>query len=198
VTGRGCSTSRRPWPSSPPERGCGSPSTATAPSRRARGAPTCSRRSGSRPTSLPHEERLERLGLTFLFAPAHHPALRHAAPVRRELGCRTIFNLLGPLANPAFATHQLVGIYDPARLEQYARVLGRRTAAESARILERVLAGEPGPARTMTLLNAAAALCAAGVTTDRREAAARAAEAIDSGAARAKLEALRSHRVERA
>ena len=60
-----------------------------------------------------HEERLLRHGLTFLFAPAHHPALRHAAPTRRELGVRTFFNLLGPLANPAFATHQLVGLYDP-------------------------------------------------------------------------------------
>ncbi|HOU90085.1 MAG TPA: anthranilate phosphoribosyltransferase [Polyangiaceae bacterium] len=53
-------------------------------------------------------------GITFLMAPVHHPAMRHAAPVRRELRVRTLFNLLGPLANPAGATHQLLGIYDEA------------------------------------------------------------------------------------
>ncbi len=52
--------------------------------------------------------------ITFLFAPAHHPALRHASVARRELGVRTIFNALGPLANPARATHQLLGVYDDA------------------------------------------------------------------------------------
>lgn len=193
-----------------------------------------------------HESSLDRHGLTFLFAPAHHPALRHAAAARRELGVRTFFNLLGPLANPAFATHQLVGLYDPGRLEIYARVLGRLgvrralvvngggldelapsgptdvaelldgrvhrrrlspadfglpehprsalaggDAAHNARILEDVLGGAPGPARDMTILNAAAALLAADVSTDPREAAARAAASLDSGAARAKLDALR-------
>lgn len=67
---------------------------------------------------------LAEVGITFLFAPAHHQALRHAATPRRELGARTVFNLLGPLVNPAGATHQLVGVYDPARVEQLARVLG--------------------------------------------------------------------------
>lgn len=67
---------------------------------------------------------LREVGITFLFAPAHHQALRHAATPRRELGARTVFNLLGPLVNPAGATHQLVGVYDPARVEQLARVLG--------------------------------------------------------------------------
>jgi len=55
---------------------------------------------------------LQDLGICFLFAPVHHPAMRHAAPARRELGIRTIFNVLGPLVNPARATHQLVGVYD--------------------------------------------------------------------------------------
>jgi anthranilate phosphoribosyltransferase len=68
-------------------------------------------------------EVLHEVGITFLFAPAHHSALRHAASVRRELGVRTFFNLLGPLANPARATHQLLGIYDPARLRSTAEVL---------------------------------------------------------------------------
>src|SRR5690606_655655 len=67
---------------------------------------------------------LDALGITFLFAPAFHGALKHAAPVRRELGLRTFFNLLGPLANPASATHQLLGVYDPARVRQIAEVLG--------------------------------------------------------------------------
>jgi anthranilate phosphoribosyltransferase len=55
---------------------------------------------------------LRTAGIAFLFAPAHHPALKHASIARRELGIRTIFNALGPLANPARATHQLVGVYD--------------------------------------------------------------------------------------
>jgi anthranilate phosphoribosyltransferase len=61
-----------------------------------------------------HAEVLREANITFLFAPAHHPALRHAAQARRELGVRTIFNALGPLANPARATHQLVGVYEEA------------------------------------------------------------------------------------
>lgn len=61
--------------------------------------------------------------IAFLFAPAHHAALRHVAPARRELGMRTFFNLLGPLANPAGATHQLVGVYERRRTTQMAEVL---------------------------------------------------------------------------
>lgn len=63
---------------------------------------------------------LDEIGLAFLFAPALHPALRHAAPVRRALGVRTLFNLLGPLCNPAGATRQLLGVYDPARCRELA------------------------------------------------------------------------------
>ena len=71
-----------------------------------------------------HHRCMAELGITFLFAPAHHQALRHAAGVRRELGVRTFFNLLGPLANPANASHQLVGVFDPERVRQLAEVLG--------------------------------------------------------------------------
>ncbi|MGB8329639.1 MAG: anthranilate phosphoribosyltransferase [Polyangiales bacterium] len=67
---------------------------------------------------------IEQVGIGFLFAPRHHAAMRHAAPVRRELGIRTLFNLLGPLSNPASATHQLVGVYDRARTVPMAHALG--------------------------------------------------------------------------
>ncbi len=62
-------------------------------------------------------------GFGFLFAPRHHPAMRHAASARRALGVRTVFNLLGPLTNPAGATHQLLGLYDGKRAIQLATVL---------------------------------------------------------------------------
>lgn len=68
-------------------------------------------------------EAIETLGLGFLFARSHHPAMRFVAPVRAELGVRTVFNLLGPLTNPAFATLNLVGVSSPALLEPFAQVL---------------------------------------------------------------------------
>ena len=67
---------------------------------------------------------IETVGFGFMFAPIFHPAMKHAIGPRRELGLRTIFNLLGPLTNPAGATHQLLGVYDPALTETIARVLG--------------------------------------------------------------------------
>jgi anthranilate phosphoribosyltransferase len=68
---------------------------------------------------------LREAGIAFLFAPAHHPALKHAGQARRELGARTIFNALGPLANPAHATHQLVGVYDDRLRPIGANALGQ-------------------------------------------------------------------------
>jgi anthranilate phosphoribosyltransferase len=190
------------------------------------------------------QQCIEEVGIGFLFAPSHHAAMRHAAPVRRELGIRTIFNLLGPLSNPASATHQVVGVYDGARVEQLAGALGSLglTAAwvvhgqggldevspsgptvvaqlrdgkvstfevtpddfglaevpiealrggdaqRNAEIIRGVLGGEQGPARVAVLLNAAAALCVAGVASDPRTAAERAGQAVDSGAAAQTLE----------
>jgi anthranilate phosphoribosyltransferase len=80
------------------------------------------------------ERALREIGLGFLFAPALHGAMRHAAPVRRELGLRTVFNLLGPLTNPAGARFQLLGVYDPDRLETLARVL-RELGSERAMVV---------------------------------------------------------------
>ena len=190
------------------------------------------------------QQCIEQVGIGFLFAPSHHAAMRHAAPVRRELGIRTIFNLLGPLSNPASATHQVVGVYDPARVEQLARALGSLgltaawvvhgaggldevspsgptavahladgkvatfevspddfglpevpieslrggDACRNAEIIRSVLGGEQGPARVAVLLNAAAALCVTEMASGPRVAAERAAEAIDSGAAKQTLE----------
>ena len=187
---------------------------------------------------------LREAGITFLFAPAHHPALKHAAVARKELGTRTIFNALGPLANPARATHQLVGVYEDALRPVAARALGglgaRRAwvvrgedgldevspcgptrvsdlgedgqvrervvmpedfgvaridraaiaggdAADNARVVAAILAGEPHPAREAVVLNAAAALALA-TGEEPRGAAARARRALDDGAARSTLE----------
>jgi anthranilate phosphoribosyltransferase len=67
---------------------------------------------------------LETAGICFLFAPAHHGALRHVGSIRAELGFRTVFNLLGPLSNPAGAQRQVLGVYDSRWVEPLARVLG--------------------------------------------------------------------------
>jgi anthranilate phosphoribosyltransferase len=68
-------------------------------------------------------ESIDTLGFGFLFAPTHHPAMKHAAPVRRELAARTVFNVLGPLTNPAGARAQVVGVYSPDLVKTIAEVL---------------------------------------------------------------------------
>ena len=70
-------------------------------------------------------ECINRIGVGYMFAPAHHPATRYAAGPRRELAARSIFNLLGPLTNPAYARRQLVGVYQSELLDVFARVLQR-------------------------------------------------------------------------
>ncbi len=192
---------------------------------------------------------LERDGFAFLFAPAFHPAMRHAGPTRREIGVRTAFNLLGPLTNPAGATRALIGVGDSAaapKMADVVRVLGtertlvvhgagvdelpldgtgvvydvtvagieRREVvaaelglgaaptsalaggepAENARLLEAVLAGQPGPRRDAVLLNAGAAFVAAGRVTDLAAGIGLARETLDSGAPVALLARLRAER----
>ncbi len=192
------------------------------------------------------ESVLKTAGMVFLMAPRHHAALRHAAGPRVELGTRTIFNLLGPLANPARVRRQLTGAFHASWLRPMAETLARlgteaawvvhgqgldeialsgetqvvaleggvirefriapedaglRRAppeairggepAENALALTALLGGAPGPYRDIVLLNAAAALVVAGRDTDLASGAARAAEAIDSGAASAVLARLK-------
>jgi len=82
---------------------------------------------------------IDEVGFGFLFAPAFHPATRHAAAPRRELGVRTIFNLLGPLSNPAGARHQVMGVYEQKWTEPLAAVLGRLGSVHAL-----VVCGEDG------------------------------------------------------
>lgn len=192
------------------------------------------------------EEAVREIGIGFLFAPLFHKAMRHAARARKELGVRSIFNMLGPLTNPAGANCQLIGVYAPELTEMFAqalRLLGARRAfvvhghdgldeisvcaptriselngggittyditpdrvlgrtarpedltggspEENARITRDILDGGQGPKRDVILLNAGAALAAAGVAEALKEGIEMAARSIDEGRARAKLEAL--------
>jgi anthranilate phosphoribosyltransferase len=185
-------------------------------------------------------------GIGFMFAPSFHPAMKFAGPLRREIGVRTVFNILGPLTNPAGAQSQVLGAADRSLAETLAHVLERLgtkhalvvygedgldevsvsattevyelkngrvgswtvhpsdvglsthdrssvkggSAEENAAAIRRVLAGESGALRDFTLMNAAAALVAADLANDMREGVVKAAEAIDSGAARERLEAM--------
>ena len=106
--------------------GAGCASTATGPPRPRWARPTCSRRWGWSSTSGPAgvARCVDEAGMGFCFAPRFHPAMRFAGPVRKELGVPTVFNFLGPLANPARARHQLVGVSDPAMAPKMAGVLG--------------------------------------------------------------------------
>ena len=81
----------------------------------------------------PDQQRkaLDEAGICFLFAPAYHGAMRHVGPVRAEIGFRTVFNLLGPLSNPASAKRQVMGVYDPRLLEPLVEVLGRLGATRA-------------------------------------------------------------------
>ena len=70
-------------------------------------------------------DAIDEVGIGFLFAPLIHPAMKHVAPVRKSLGIRTVFNLLGPLSSPALAEHQLLGVYDASLTAVVAEALQR-------------------------------------------------------------------------
>ena len=192
------------------------------------------------------EKVLSDVGIAFMMAPMHHPAVRHVMPTRQELGTRTVFNILGPLTNPAGVKRQLTGAFstevlrpmaetlqalgserawlvhgsdgtdeiaisgptkvvglandridafeihpEDAGLEvrDFAEIAGG-TPQENAVALNNLLHGEKSAYRDAVLLNAAAAIVVAGDGDDLKDGVARAAESIDSGAAKAKTEAL--------
>jgi len=191
-------------------------------------------------------ECLDAIGIAFLFAPSLHPAMKHAIGPRREIGIRTLFNILGPLSNPASTRRGVLGVYSSAMVDLVANALagletdhmfvvhgddgldelsitaptqvaevrdgtvnrftltpeecGLTSATMSdlkggdpvtnAKITRSILEGDPGPKRDIVLLNAGAAICAGGKAETIQEGVKAAAESIDSGAAKAKLEAL--------
>jgi anthranilate phosphoribosyltransferase len=192
------------------------------------------------------EKSLREVGTCFMMAPRHHSAMRHVGPTRVELGTRTIFNLLGPLSNPARVRRQLLGVFSPDWVEPLAHVLkdlghekawvvhgadgmdevsttgaslvaelkdGQVTtfevtpedaglpragladlkggdAEQNAAALRQLLEGAPGPYRDIVVLTSAAALVVADKAGSLAQGAELAAAAIDSGAAKARLEAL--------
>lgn len=189
---------------------------------------------------------LDQAGVGFLFARSYHSAMRHVAPIRQKLGIRTIFNLLGPLSNPAGAEYSVLGVYDRqwvAPMAEALKALGTRRAwvvhglagideisisgptevcevtpesvrhfqltpsdaglpvhpisaieggapEENAAAIRDLLDGREGPFRDIVLFNAAAGLLVSGLVPDLPAGVARAAQAIDSGAARETLDKL--------
>jgi anthranilate phosphoribosyltransferase len=189
---------------------------------------------------------IDEVGIGFMYAPAFHPAMRFAGPPRREIGIRTVFNILGPLTNPAGARHQLIGVGHRELVPKLAEVLrqlgathvlvvhgldgideisisaptlvqefrdgqmrqyeirpeefGFQTApraaiaggdvAHNVKIIRHLFAGGNGPARAVVLLNAAAAIAAAGLAPTLADALPLAERSLDSGAAGATIDRL--------
>jgi len=189
---------------------------------------------------------IKEAGIGFMFAPAHHPATKNVGPTRAELGTRTIFNLLGPLSNPAGVKRQMVGVFSRQWIEPLAQVLKNLgseaawvvhgsdgldeittagpthvaalengavrifeiapeeiglprvkpealrggDAKTNAQALAEVLKGKKGAFRDVAVLNAAAGLVVAGRAKELKQAVALAQQAVDSGAAHARLERL--------
>lgn len=189
-------------------------------------------------------QAIDKLGVGFMFAPAHHAAMKYAAPVRKELGVRTLFNILGPLTNPAGAKNQVLGVFHPDLVGIQVRVLQRlgsehvmvvygldgldeisisaetvigelvdgqineyrvhpadfglelydrraiqvNTVADSKEMILAVLGNQPGPARSIAVLNAGAAIYVSGVAKSLKAGIESAQKAIESGQARKKLD----------
>jgi anthranilate phosphoribosyltransferase len=189
---------------------------------------------------------VDEVGIGFLYAPLLHTAMKHVMAARREMGIRTVFNLLGPLTNPASANAQVIGVADASLTEPLARVLAElgtlrafvvhgadgldeisntgeshlsevregnvrsytvrpedfglpcATIGElrggdrqqNAQIIRDILGGQPGPRRDIVLMNAAAALVAGARAAEMKDGVKLAAQSIDSGAARERLERL--------
>ncbi len=189
---------------------------------------------------------IEQVGIGFMFAPNHHSAMKHVAPIRKELGVRTIFNILGPLTNPASAPNILMGVFHPDLVGIQVRALQRlgaehalvvygrdgmdevslgaatlvgelkdgniteyeihpedfgfqmssnralrvETPEQSKTMLQGVLDNQAGAARDIVVLNAGAALYAANVAKSMKDGVESARNAIQSGAAKGKLNAL--------
>ncbi len=189
---------------------------------------------------------IEKVGVGFMFAPKHHSAMKHVIGPRREMGIRTLFNVLGPLTNPAGAQNQLLGVYDARWLEPLAKVLERLGShhvlvvhaedgldeitisgpthmvelkqgalrhieitpeqfgmqragldtltvdrpGRSLDMMRQVLDDKAGPARDTVLLNAGAAIYAAGITGTLQQGVDKAREVLARGAARKRLEQL--------
>jgi anthranilate phosphoribosyltransferase len=187
---------------------------------------------------------IEEAGIGFMFAPAFHPAMKYAAATRKEIGIRTVFNILGPLTNPAGAKYQVLGVPSDALVKKLATVLNGLgcehamvihgedgldefttsglthicevnngkvncyyvkpedfglsrdstvsfkggSALENAELLRRILDGEKIPQRNIVLMNAAAALVAGNKTNNLKDGFYMAAEIIDNGSAKKKLE----------
>jgi len=189
---------------------------------------------------------MNKTGIAFLFAPNHHPLFKNMGPLRKELGIKTIFNLMGPMLNPAKAKKQLMGVFTPELTEPIAEVMKKRgieramvvngegldeititgktkitelnngkiktydfdpkeygfkyssekellatSKEDSAKIILEVLSGKKGAKRDIVVLNSAAALIIAGKAKDFKEGIKLAEDAIDSGKALEKLEALK-------
>lgn len=189
---------------------------------------------------------IEQVGIGFMFAPNHHPAMKNVAPVRKELGVRTIFNILGPLTNPANAPNILMGVFHPDLVGIQVRALQRlgaehalvvygrdgmdevslgaatmvgelkngeireyeihpedfgipmssnralkvETPEQSRALMEQVLDDRAGPARDIVIFNAGVGLYAANVAADIQQGIEKARVALESGAAKARLQQL--------
>lgn len=193
------------------------------------------------------QRALDECGIAFMMAPMHHPAVKYVMPVRQELGCRTMFNILGPLTNPAGVKRQLTGAFSRDLIRPMAETLGQLgserawlvhgsdgtdeltitgvswvsaleedgsvkdvelhpedaglpvhpfdsiiggTPEDNANAFRALLNGEKSAYRDAVLLNSAASIVVTGKSDDLKEAKDMAAESIDSGAAKAKIEAL--------